>query len=208
MCPGDGTHNKKQRISTGMTPITKNGHKNSLQEGMIPIAKNITVVDENGKEYEPTYLKRAEGLVKNGRARFVAQDKICLSRPPSKKSEDKLMSENKDKKQKVNPNVERAMNFAEKFVTEKQKGFEMSLEYIMDKINQIMNDKEYILNTIEALTIVANGEHAAALGTVVEAREKTNRQLLSLFEKVLDYHLAKPETKMTGGMVFPPPSDK
>ena len=64
---------------TGMTPIIKNSHKKSVQEGMIPIIKNITVVDENEIEYEPTYLRRAQGLVKHGRARFVAENKISPS---------------------------------------------------------------------------------------------------------------------------------
>ena len=33
--------------------------------------KNVEVVDEAGNVYEPTWPKRAKGLVKNGRARFV-----------------------------------------------------------------------------------------------------------------------------------------
>ena len=54
---GDGTHHKKLLYST--------------TRGMIPIEKNIVVVDEQGNEYEATYPKRAKGLVKNGRARFI-----------------------------------------------------------------------------------------------------------------------------------------
>lgn len=46
---------------------------------MTPIEKNIIVVDEQGREYEATYLKRAKGLVKNGKARFVDENKICLA---------------------------------------------------------------------------------------------------------------------------------
>ena len=38
---------------------------------MVPITKNIIVVDEFGKEYTSTYAKRAKGLVKNGRARWL-----------------------------------------------------------------------------------------------------------------------------------------
>ena len=59
---------------------------------MIPIAKNISVVDELGNEYEATYPKRAKGLVKNGRARFVSENKICLVCPPNKILEDSKMS--------------------------------------------------------------------------------------------------------------------
>lgn len=57
------------------------------------MTKNIAVIDEQGIKYEATYLKRAKGLVKSGRARFVDEKTICLARPPDK-SEDKTMSEN------------------------------------------------------------------------------------------------------------------
>ncbi|MDX1359131.1 MAG: hypothetical protein R3232_09900 [Clostridia bacterium] len=163
---------------------------------MIPIAKNITVVDENGKEYEPTYLKRARGLVKIGRARFVAEDKICLSRPPKENSEDKIMSDNINKKPEVNPTVENAMGATKDFLSDKQEGFNMSIEYIMGKINQILDDKKHIYDTIEALKGPISEGKAMALGTVVESREKTNRQILGMFEKVVDYHMVKPSNEL------------
>lgn len=61
--------------------------------------KNIIVIDEQGRVYEATYPKRAKGLVKNGRARFVNENTICLACPP-KNSEDYKMNE-KMKKQKT-----------------------------------------------------------------------------------------------------------
>ena len=45
--------------------------------------KNIEVVDEAGNVYESTWPKRARGLVKCGRARFVAENRICLACPPN-----------------------------------------------------------------------------------------------------------------------------
>ena len=66
---GEETHNKKRNF-------------NSSIKGMTPIEKNIRVVDEQGNEYEATYPKRAKGLVKNGRARFVDENTICLACPP------------------------------------------------------------------------------------------------------------------------------
>ena len=54
--------------------------------------KNIIVVDEQGNEYEATYPKRAKGLVKNGRARFIDEHTICLACPPNTELEDKNMS--------------------------------------------------------------------------------------------------------------------
>ena len=44
--------------------------------------ENIEVVDEQGNVYGATYPKRAKGLVKNGRARFVGENRICLACPP------------------------------------------------------------------------------------------------------------------------------
>ena len=57
----------------------------------------MIVVDSQGNEYEATYPKRAKGLVKSGRARFVGDNKICLACPPSDKLEDNKMSENINK---------------------------------------------------------------------------------------------------------------
>jgi hypothetical protein len=42
------------------------------------MVENVIVVDEQGNEYRATYPKRAKGLVKNGRARFIDENKICL----------------------------------------------------------------------------------------------------------------------------------
>ncbi len=63
----------------------------NLYKGAKPIEKNVIVVDEQGNEYEATYPKRAKGLVKNGRARFVGENKICLACPPDKTEENKMM---------------------------------------------------------------------------------------------------------------------
>ena len=60
----------------------------------------MIVVDSQGNEYEATYPKRAKGLVKSGRARFVGENKICLACPPNINLEDNKMSEN------INTNVE------------------------------------------------------------------------------------------------------
>lgn len=56
--------------------------------------KNVIVVDEQGNEYGATYPKRAKGLVKNGRARFIDENKICLACPPDIFLEDNQMENN------------------------------------------------------------------------------------------------------------------
>ncbi len=66
---------------------------------MTPIEKNIRVVDEQGNELEATYPKRAKGLVKNGRARFIDEQTICLACPPGKNLEDKKMFKHTENEQ-------------------------------------------------------------------------------------------------------------
>jgi hypothetical protein len=63
----------------GTTPIKKNGDTHKIDKGMTPITKNINVIDEKGNIYEATFPKRAKGLVKKGRARFVNNNTICLT---------------------------------------------------------------------------------------------------------------------------------
>ena len=80
-CIGDGTHRKKR-------------HAYPRAEGRTPIAKNITVTDDSGKLYEPTYFRRANGLVKHGRARWIDGNTLCLACPPAtEETEDIPMDE-------------------------------------------------------------------------------------------------------------------
>lgn len=136
---------------------------------MIPIEKNIIVVDEQGKQYEATYPKRAKGLVKNGRARFIDTNKICLVCPPNN-TEDNNMSD--------------AIETKEKY----------TLDYVLNQIEQIVKDTEYIHNALEQLALmpqsapgdIAGQEKAKALGDIVRSRETTNQQALKLYEKMYD----------------------
>ena len=57
---------------------------------MTPIEKNVIVVDEQGNIIEATYPKRAKGLVKKGRARFISESMICLACPPRKMEENEM----------------------------------------------------------------------------------------------------------------------
>ena len=59
-------------------------------KGEKPITKNIRVIDAAGNEYEATYPKRAKGLAKNGRARFIDEHTLCLACPPNKSHDDYL----------------------------------------------------------------------------------------------------------------------
>jgi len=63
------------------------------REGEIPITKNILVTDILGNKLEPTYPKRAKGLVKQGRAEFLTQHHIRLKDScPAIKQEDNMQN--------------------------------------------------------------------------------------------------------------------
>jgi hypothetical protein len=132
---------------------------------MIPIAKNVRVVDEFGKEYEATYLKRAEGLVKKGRAHFIDSNTISLVCPPENLEDKNLETNNK-----------------------------IDQEYIIKKIDQIMNEKDHLLKALDSLTHMPKSDgpgdlgaqaKAQAIAEVVKSREETNQQMINLFSKLL-----------------------
>jgi len=148
---------------------------------VIPITKNVQVVDESGNEYGATYPKRAKGLVKNGRARFVTQGKICLARPPNINLE-----ENKVEDVKVNEAPAVTLEF--------------SMEYILAQIDKITSQTEHIYEALITLGNMDNGENAEcgspgntlgqakaqAIAEVVKQRENTNQLLLRFFERMYD----------------------
>ena len=138
---------------------------------MTPIEKNIIVVDEQGNQYEATYPKRAKGLIKNGRAHFVGENKICLACPPNQNLEDNEMPE--DKKIENEQTVP-----AEK----------LSMNYILGQIERIAEQTAHLHEAIAAL--VGSGK-AQAIADVVRCRETTNQQLLKLYEKM--YNDLKPQ---------------
>ena len=140
---------------------------------MTPIEKNVIVVDEHGNEYEATYPKRAKGLVKNGRARFIDDKKICLVCPP------KIMEDN---------------SMSDTTKNSKRTKAKLSIDYVLDKIECIVKDTEYIHNALEQLSLmpksepgdIAGQEKAKAIGDIVRCRETTNQQALRLYEKMYD----------------------
>ena len=141
---------------------------------MAPIEKNIAVVDELGNEYEPTYPKRAKGLVKHGRARFLSEDRICLACPPDINLEEHNMSDTPKPTTKS-----------------KEK---LTINYVLNQIEQIVKDTGYLYNALEHLALMPNSapgdtagqEKAKAIGEIIRCRETTNQQALRLYEKMYD----------------------
>ena len=132
---------------------------------MTPIEKNIHVVDERGNVYEATWPKRARGLVKNGRARFISLDTICLACPPNQILEDTEMNN------------------------------KVELSWLLQQIAAIQSDTEYLkagLTELSQMNVggktapgepedVAGQAKANALRDMIQGREATNQQLLALY---------------------------
>ena len=182
---------------------------------MVPIAKNIIVVDEQGNEYEATYPKRAKGLVKHGRARFVSENKICLACPPNTILEDTVMSnkstvDSLDMSKEINrvlqenPHADAAEMIRQRVAKDADVTSEtevnsaapvLSMDYVLTRIDKIINDTAYLH---EAIATVGKMEAAQpgidgcdtsrgdAIKTIVVSRETTNQQTLKLLEKMYD----------------------
>ena len=132
------------------------------------MAKNIEVVDASGKTYEATYPKRARQLVKNGRARFISESRICLACPPEITEENTMTDATNTRMNKQD-----------------------YLDYMLRQMEEIRKDNGHIL---AALAQLANMEvnigtpdsRAMAMGNIIAERECTNRELLAMYETI--YH--------------------
>ncbi len=168
-----------------------------MTRGKTPIEKNIIVVDEAGNRYEATYPKRAKGLVKNGRARFISENMICLACPPNFSDLEEHLMADKDV-QEAAPHADDAPKAA---LAEKAAGTaEFSIPYILAQISALQNDSAYIHNALDSLLGITSGKRpvdtdiagpnpvasaADAVGRIVAAREATNQQLIKVYHQLL-----------------------
>ncbi len=140
------------------------------------MTKNVIVVDEQGNEYGATYPKRAKGLVKNGRARFVDENKICLACPPNEYLEDKEMSEN------TNVNIELGeKEVFDQIVLLQKQLTEMtattSLHWLADALNSAHG---------EDCEAQLSDDQVSEICTVFAQREETLNQMLNTYRKIYD----------------------
>ncbi len=173
---GDGTHRKKRQARTA--------------RGMIPIEKNIIVVDENGTVFESTWLKRANGLVKKGRARWLEERTICLACPPEKTEDNKM--ENVRQTETATEPVTAAGNA-------KQAGTGLTIEDLLDRMDAIREEMLSMKELLKSMEVIANqggeddaGHIAEATGQAFVARETTCQQQLGFLEKIYDDHFSAP----------------
>lgn len=173
-------------------------------KGATPIEKNIIVVDEQGNEYEATYPKRAKGLVKNGRARFVDENKICLACPPNENLEDNLMTNTEDCRNNAEVN--------EQSMIENASCEKYSLAYALDMIERIATETEHIYRALDTIAALPNEATptggsaeapAKAAADIVRCRETTSQKLLDFYGQMVkelkpSNESAKDEAKLRG----------
>jgi len=158
-------------VNRGRHPSEKTASQNSCKfntKGATPIEKNVIVVDEQGNEYEATYPKRAKGLVKNGRARFVGENKICLACPPDQILEEKKMEQNTLTAKEI---------FVQLTILQKQltENSNTSLHRLGDAITSIGEEENE-----------ARYEQITEICDVFKTRELTLLKMLEMYEKMYD----------------------
>ena len=119
--------------------------------------KNVIVVDEQGNEYGATYPKRARGLVKNGRARFVEENKnIAVA--------EEILNDQLT--------VAYILGQIEKIFADNK--------HIHEALTKLEGVKSGEMGDIGAQA------KAQGIADVVKCRETTNQQMLRFYEKLYD----------------------
>jgi len=157
----------------------------------------IAVVDEHHNEIGVTYSKRAKGMVKNGRARYINDSKICMFRAcPPDKTEDNIMNEhiNSNEVRDNDGNIVKPIwKDAETLVSVSGT---LTMADILSRIDMIIGSDDHInraLDTLKNLEIqdVMHGSNnagkkAEAIRDTVRAREETKHKILEFLNKMYD----------------------
>ena len=158
--------------------------KQIITKGEIPITKNIRVIDEQGNEHEATYPKRAKGLVKNGRARFVDENTICLACPPDTNLEETKMTNNTEKT--VNTTVNTAPTLTAKEIFDQIVALQHelgSLSHLTEAVQTIYSEDSEGENDD---TAESKAKSVELLSDAFKSREETYWKMLKLYEKMYD----------------------
>ena len=143
-------------------------------EGM----KTVIVIDEQGNKLESTYPKRAKGLIKNGRARVVDENTICLVDLPK----NIILEEN----EMNNNNI----------ILEEKKEVQIDLAYIMNKIDEITKMNLDLINNQDF------GEMACVPGTKtpVQCICETNNKMIDFLQEI--YKTRQPKESMNEKIIL------
>lgn len=180
------------------------------------MTKNVNVVDDLGNRYVPTYAKRAKGLVKNGRARWVDENTICLACPPDELNlEDAKMDKNKINPiegmvvEAVNPNLAATLKVAEKIGM----GNGVTVKDILERMDRIIEQGDALANVVQQIKDLPvnhsesfGGQDGAcrakAIGDIYEKREMTNQKMLGMLETMYNDMMGKAEKRPSERNLF------
>ena len=137
--------------------------------------KNVRVVDEQGNEYEATYPKRAKGLVKNGRARFIDEHTICLACPPDKMND--YLEENKMEENKT-LTAKEVFEQIVKLQTQLAENSNHSLHRMGDAFESAFNYEQ------DEFSGDKKAEAIGQITSVFVQREQTLQKMLALYERI------------------------
>ena len=152
----------------------------------------IKVTGPDGRILKPTWRKRADGLVRKGRAYYTAEDHIVLSFTPS---DTDAPSDTYTTETEIQIMSQENINISEtKPAEEVRTDTKLTVDYLLTQLEKIASDTKYLQNTIEAIKSIPSGHpgdeaghgKAHALSDVVKCRETTNQQLIGLYEKQLN----------------------
>ena len=135
--------------------------------------KTVIVIDEQGNKLESTYPKRAKGLIKNGRARVVDENTICLVDLPKHI----ILEENKMNNNNIN--------------LEENKEVKIDLAYIMNKIDEITKiNLELVSNKdLADMSVVPGAKNP------VQCICETNNKMIDFLQDI--YKSLQPKESMT-----------
>ena len=153
------------------------------------MTKNVNVVDDLGNRYVPTYAKRAKGLVKNGRARWVDENTICLACPPSD-----IDLEDTEMENKINPIDGIVVEATDSEQMPARNG--LTLMDILERMDKIIAQGEALRNIVFEIGNLPVNEsenggfdghaRAQAIESIVCNREANNERMLKMLDKMYD----------------------
>jgi len=154
------------------------------------MTKNVNVVDDLGNRYVPTYAKRAKGLVKNGRARWVDENTICLACPP----DDMNLEDAKMDKNKISPVDGMVVEVRDSEMSAVRNG--ITLMDILERMDKIIAQGEGLRDIVFEIGNLPVNEspeggldgqaRAQAIESIVCSREANNERMLKMLDKMYE----------------------
>lgn len=127
---------------------------------MIPIIKNIFVINEEETLLESTYVKRAKQLVKKGRAKWLSEDTIKLTL--------------------FKPNYEEVVLMSDNTKTEFT-----NIDFIKELIDKLANENQVATKAIEELSKLENQDLKAP--KIVDVSSGHNQTKLSIVAELVKH---------------------